>query len=342
MGRKPTVNHNLPKGMRARKRGEITYFYYDTGGRPRKEIPLGKDYISAVQQWSKLEMEKLPAEAKVSFTMVSARYELEVISKKAAKTQEDNVFQLKNLNKFFGGENPAPLDEIQAEHIRQYLAWRKDAPVAANREIALLSHIWTMCGPGQWDYTDKPNPTKGVTRHKEKPRDIYIEDYLYEILYECADQDLQDAMEIAYMIGQRPADTLKITTHHIRDGVLSIIQNKTQAKLRFAISERLQSILDRRIINAKPYLFSHNNGKQIAVKTISKRFHSARQRAIDLHPELKKELLACQFRDLRAKSGTDAFLKSDSVESAQKQLGHTSADMTRRYIRRDKILTPLD
>ena len=143
------------------------------------------------------------------------------------------------------------------------------------------------------------------------------------------------------MIGQRPADTLKITTHHIRGGILSITQNKTQAKLRFAISERLQVIIDRRISTAKPYLFSHTNGKQIAVKTISKRFKLARQKAIELNPELEKELIACQFRDLRAKSGTDTFLKSDSVESAQKQLGHTSSNMTRRYIRRDKILTPL-
>ena len=51
MGRKATVNLNLPTGMRARKRkkkGEvIIWYYYDTGGKPRKEIPLGNDYIIA-------------------------------------------------------------------------------------------------------------------------------------------------------------------------------------------------------------------------------------------------------------------------------------------------------
>jgi len=49
MGRTPTKNLNLPQHMRARVRGDVTYYFYDTGGTPRKEISLGKDYIKAVQ-----------------------------------------------------------------------------------------------------------------------------------------------------------------------------------------------------------------------------------------------------------------------------------------------------
>ncbi|MFD1245518.1 site-specific integrase [Paralysiella testudinis] len=64
---------------------------------------------------------------------------------------------------------------------------------------------------------------------------MYIEDYLFDIFYNLADQDTKDAMDIAYLTSQRPADTLKITVHHIRDGELAITQNKTGAKLRFAI-----------------------------------------------------------------------------------------------------------
>ena len=40
--------------MRARRRGSKTYYYYDTGAKPRHEIPLGFDYILAVQEWAKL------------------------------------------------------------------------------------------------------------------------------------------------------------------------------------------------------------------------------------------------------------------------------------------------
>ncbi len=51
MGRKPTVNLNLPKGMRSRKqRSGHIYYYYDLGGKPRKELPLGDDYPLAVKK----------------------------------------------------------------------------------------------------------------------------------------------------------------------------------------------------------------------------------------------------------------------------------------------------
>ena len=121
MGRKSTVYANLPKGMRLRKRGNNIYYYYDLGGRPRKEIPLGKDYVLAVQQWSKLEMEKIPTPARVTFLMVATRYELEVIPKKSIRGPKDNPSQLKRLLQFFGGDNPAPLDEILPEHIKQLM-----------------------------------------------------------------------------------------------------------------------------------------------------------------------------------------------------------------------------
>ena len=50
MGRKPSKNLNLPPRMRARVRNGKTYYLYDTRGSPRHEIPLGTDYIFAVQQ----------------------------------------------------------------------------------------------------------------------------------------------------------------------------------------------------------------------------------------------------------------------------------------------------
>ena len=73
MGRKPYKHANLPKGMRARVRGKNTYYYLDTGARPRKEIPLGSDYVLAVQKWSELTYR--PAqEGNITFSYVVARY----------------------------------------------------------------------------------------------------------------------------------------------------------------------------------------------------------------------------------------------------------------------------
>jgi len=75
MGRVPTKNLNLPKGMRARpqKSGKI-YYYLDLGGKPRKEIPLGDDYAIAIKKWAELSENILPASAQVTFRMVWERY----------------------------------------------------------------------------------------------------------------------------------------------------------------------------------------------------------------------------------------------------------------------------
>jgi hypothetical protein len=48
MGRTPTKNLNLPPKMRARQKPGGIYYYYDTGKKPRKEIPLGKNYAGQI------------------------------------------------------------------------------------------------------------------------------------------------------------------------------------------------------------------------------------------------------------------------------------------------------
>ena len=54
MGAKKTRNTDLPERMLARYRGEKTWYYYDTGGKPRREIPLGSDKIIGLSKYSYL------------------------------------------------------------------------------------------------------------------------------------------------------------------------------------------------------------------------------------------------------------------------------------------------
>lgn len=168
MGRKATVNLNLPKGMRARKRkkkGElITWYYYDAGGKPRKEIPLGNDYIIACKKWSELSLEKIDKSNRITFVQAAQRFQLEEMPSKKENTQNGYKSSLKRLNLFFGGSNPVALEDIDVGHIKDYLTWRKDTPVAANRDLALFSTIWTMCSPANWNYINKECPSKGIKK----------------------------------------------------------------------------------------------------------------------------------------------------------------------------------
>lgn len=109
MGRKPTKNLNLPKGMRARRQKSGRIFYYlDTGGKPRREIPLGYDYPAAVRKWSELAIAE-PPKIFTTFADLADRYRQEAIPQKAPRTQRDNLAELDKLAEFFGNP-PAPLD----------------------------------------------------------------------------------------------------------------------------------------------------------------------------------------------------------------------------------------
>jgi len=373
MGRKPSRNLNLPKGMRARmQRSGITYYYYDTGNKPRHEIPLGSDYVEAVKQWAALEADQgSPHASLITFKYAADKYLTEVLPTKAPRTQSDNIKELAKLNEFFN-QPPAPLAEIKPIHIRQYLDWRNteakkraadknavrvkagltplkitgtEGTVRANREKALFSHIWNKAR--EWGLTDRANPCEGVKGFKELGRDNYIDDIIYKAVWDAACEPLRNAMDIAYLIGQRPADVLKITRADIKEGELWVTQNKTGKKLRVTIQGELQAVIER--IKNKThkvtslFLIVNDRGEKLTAATLRSRFDSARDAAAVAanNPAHTKAIRTFQFRDLRAKAGTDKET-SGGMGEAKDLLGHANENMTRRYVRHrtGKLVSP--
>jgi hypothetical protein len=62
----------------------LIHCYLDTGGKPRKEIPLGTDYLSAVQKWADLTKKKPPSATTGTFAEVLEHYWENVIPTKGA------------------------------------------------------------------------------------------------------------------------------------------------------------------------------------------------------------------------------------------------------------------
>ncbi|MDD5056596.1 MAG: tyrosine-type recombinase/integrase [Sideroxydans sp.] len=341
MGRRPSKNLNLPPKMRARpKAGGILWYYYDAGGKPRKEIPLGCDYTAAVRKWAELEQDKPEKAAQLlTFKNVADRYIRDVLPTKAARTQRDNLIELEWLFKFFNAP-PAPLDSIKPGHIRQYMDLRgKTGKIRANREKALFSHIWNMAR--SWGLTDKPNPCAGIKGFSEVGRDIYIEDAVLEAVWEAADITLRDALDLAYLTGQRPADALSMRETDIRDGMLVVEQNKTGKKLRIELVGELADLVARIKKRKESYkihtlaLICTEAGRALTEGALRSRFDKARTAAVKTKPELAEAIKAFQFRDLRAKAGTDKA-DTDGMRAAQEQLGHENMAMTEHYVRSRK------
>ena len=66
-----------------------TYYSYDAGGKPRKEVPLGSDYGLAIMKYAELERDRNAdnlAEKIVTLRYVSAQHFLGVVPKKAPST----------------------------------------------------------------------------------------------------------------------------------------------------------------------------------------------------------------------------------------------------------------
>lgn len=48
MGRNPINPDSVTRLRKRKQRSGVVYYYYDLGGSPRKEIPLGSDYGMAI------------------------------------------------------------------------------------------------------------------------------------------------------------------------------------------------------------------------------------------------------------------------------------------------------
>ena len=148
-----------------------TYYTITTAN---ERINLGHDLVKAKK--ALLEIEEVR-----SFTgtigellddylqLVKAKVEA---GKRSARTYRDNVVEAAQLKKAFGRMPPSSL---KTSHVWTYLhkARGKEAPVRANREIALLSAAFNHAANAG---IVERNPCIGAQRNEETPRDRYISD----------------------------------------------------------------------------------------------------------------------------------------------------------------------
>ena len=345
MALKSSGNRDLPPRMlrrtRKRKNGRIWVSYYydgrDENGK-RKEVPLGPDLYEAKVKWAKLEY-KNPPKIVRNMGEVFDRYEARIIPGKKPRTQQDNLKELKQLRKAF--EN-APIEAITPQVVAQYRDART-AKIRANREIALLSHVFTIAR--EWGMTEKANPCAGVRRNKETPRDFYADSAVWDAVYAQAAQELKDTMQLAYLTGQRPADVLKISINDLSGDFLMVGQGKTQKRLRISLlfegmdtklSIFIKDLMERRMLSGvrNSRLITNTGGLRMSAQMLRNRWDEARLKAVkqaiaDNNPELTANIRQFQFRDIRPKASSEIGL-----DHASRLLGHSKEDITRKVYRR--------
>lgn len=143
------------------------------------------------------------------------------------------------------------------------------------------------------------------------------------------------------------AEDAAITRAAETDSDIWLRQNKTRQRLRISASGRLGELIEQMklppTISGKVRslaLVVNESGQRLTQSALDGRFEKARLAAIAKAIEAKRvelvpEIQAFQFRDLRAKAGTDKE-EVAGMAAAKDQLGHADEQMTRRYVRHRK------
>lgn len=268
------------------------------------------------------------------------RYVDSIIPTKAKRTQDDNAKEMKRLRAAFGD---APIDSITTPVVAQYRDART-AKTRANREIALLSHVFTIAR--EWGLTDKANPCFGLRRNKEKVRDYYATATVWDAVYGKAVQELRDAMDLAYLTGQRPADTLKAATSDISGEYFLVKQGKTEKRLRIrlvfegeptGLGVFIEDLQERRRISGirGSRLITNTSGLRMSMAMMNNRWTDARELAaeqaiLDGDAELAAQIRGFQFRDIRPKAASEI----EDISHASRLLGHSKEKITKDVYRR--------
>jgi len=319
-----------------------TYYFYDRGGKPRREEPLGSDYVLAVQKWSSLHLDTPSVRPTVGWAIAqylsSPKY-MEL----GTGTQADYRFAIDNLMIYFGD---APLDDVKSSHLVSYLEMRargtellKPSKHRGQREIAVLGRIFKYARSKDWTKND---PKESVELERLPGRkNVYVSDDMFDAVYRAGGIVLREACDVAYLLGQRPIDVLGLGEP--KDGIIELRQTKTDAPIRVAISGDLAAVVEQiaerkkslkiRIIDGP--LLVDERGRPLTKSKLRSRFEQARQKAGVSGRDY-------QFRDLRAKPATD-LRDAVGIEASQALLGHTSIVMTEHYIRnrRGKIISAI-
>lgn len=332
----------LPPGMRRRthKSGN-TFYYLDKGGKPRREIALGDDYVLALRKYSDLMSAPTPI---TTFGAVMDRYMREAKAetiKLGTNTLRTATSDIKHLYASF---KDAPMDQLRPLHIKKFLDKHSAIKTTANRCKRLFSTIWNHARG--WGYTDLSNPCEGIKGHKLPKNKIYISDAVFLAVRAHAAEPLQDAMDIAYLTGQRPGDVVGMKMLHIADELLAVKQGKTGKPLQVEIigelAEAVARVTSRFGVARLPTsaLLLGRDGHAVTRPALRYQFDQARLKAAKAHPELAEEIGKMVFRGLRSKAADD--VAADRGEQAASDLlGHDSVRTTQQnYLLRGKKVKP--
>ncbi|NVM91130.1 integrase [Variovorax sp. SG517] len=230
---------------RPRKDGGFTYRFHPIEGKP---INLGRDKGAAIQKV--LDMSN-KATDQGQFARLWRLYQERPDFKRLADSTKDQYRDnWKELEKVFA---KGVVASTKPKDIARYLrVERANAPVVANREVALLSNLFNLAVElGEIDR----NPCKDVRRNPEESRDRLVEAKELDAFVAWALQQgpsnvvLVSMAQFAALTGNRRAEFLKLHWPQVDEEIIRLQRAKQRGKKSkrelIGVSAALQEVLDR-------------------------------------------------------------------------------------------------
>jgi integrase len=229
----------------------------------------------------------------------------------ADKTQKDYRMAIERLvnapvgNDRFGS---VALHRVDKRSIRSYLD-TYDAPVAANRHVAILKSAWNWCLER---YQIPDNPCIGVKLNREAPRQRYVTDDIYETALRMAPPPIQQMMELSYLLRARLTEVLNLTVDDVSEDHVRLIRLKGSEGELCRLSERLRAAVSD--VRGHPYIVHRYS--EHAFRSAWRRLQG-KMREAGIEP--------FRFHDLKAKGVSDHETNHS---------GHRSPAMRKTYVRK--------
>lgn len=324
MGRPRTTRKDLPARVYA-KHG--AYYFVDSAN---KWHPLGKEYGPAMQKWAAMVQ---PIIGKMRLGAVMDAYIKEQLPARKPRTQKDYLTSIATLRPVFGDMWP---EDVEPKHIYAYMRLR-NAPVRANRDVAVLSNIFNqavMMG------LVNSNPCKQVRRNEEHPRVREVFDSELTAFMPHCPPWMQLYLRLKSKTGLRQGDMLNIRLDQLREDGLFVQTGKRGKRILFTWTDNLREIIDaikalrHRVISL--YLF---NSPRDGTAMTQSGFKSAWARA------MKSAMAAGSLTETFAENDIRSKVADEAIElgqNATEMLTHSSDAVTKRhYLRRTQKIEPL-
>jgi integrase len=265
--------------------------------------------------------------------------------KKSPRTIRDYDDQARFIKAGLGKLTPyQPVD--QPSLLADYRDARtREAPVRANRELSLLSAMYSWLIEKGHCPGLKVNPAGLIERNAESPKDRYVEDAEYWAVYAISQRSVCMAMEMVYRTLQRPARVLAASAAQARTKTVAGVATRVlafeaakrghgvdieiTAELDAALhmltrpgDELGQQQLSASVIRVLPTLVHDLAGQPYTVDGIGamlRRYCG------------KVGVKTFGLMDVRAKGATDMYLRGVPLERIQRLMGHKSVQTTEIY-----------